>query len=127
MYVTDQFYPCRTSAWSRSGVLHEDDDGDVLRVRHQARLHDVLAALQAPEDPRAVVDFGVWYKRRSGKGVRGEIGRDPSLGLPPGTVRECYKCFRRFCCDTLGSAADRAIASITTKMIVRARLRRRSG
>jgi hypothetical protein len=37
--------------------IHEDDDGDVLRVRHQPRLHDVLAALQAPEDPRALVDF----------------------------------------------------------------------
>ena len=37
--------------------IHEDDDGDVLRVRYQARLHDVLAALQGPEDARAVIDF----------------------------------------------------------------------
>jgi len=34
-----------------------DDDGDGLRVWHQTRLHDVLAALQAPEDAGAVVDF----------------------------------------------------------------------
>jgi hypothetical protein len=76
-------------------------------------------------DPKGVLVDGVRYKRRSGKGVAGEIGRDPSLGLPPGTVRECYKCFRRLCCDALGSAADRAIASITTKFIVRAKLSRR--
>jgi hypothetical protein len=38
-------------------VIHEDDNGGVLRVRHQPRLHDVLATLQAPEGARAVLDF----------------------------------------------------------------------
>jgi hypothetical protein len=36
---------CSNAFAARRLPIHEDDDGDVLRVRHQARLHDVLAAL----------------------------------------------------------------------------------
>jgi hypothetical protein len=37
--------------------IEQDDDSDALRVRYQPRHHDVLAALQAREGARAVVDF----------------------------------------------------------------------
>jgi hypothetical protein len=51
------------SLCSAPPAVHQDDDGDVLRVWYQPRFHDVLAARQAPQDARGEVGSKGIYHR----------------------------------------------------------------